>query len=351
MNPAPSIILFTTSAGLGYGMLIMLAFGTLLEAIPPDRLFGALAFFMALAAVTCGLISSTFHLTHPKRIRMAFSQWRSSWLSREAWAVLITYALAFKFGAGWVFLETTSGLFSLFAIATALGAGVTVYCTGMIYASLPPIRAWNHVLTSPIYLGFALMTGALAVHFLVALFGLPNLWIGLTSLLFIAAAFGLKTVRWYQIAKEQATTTTETATGLGFLGLVSVLDPPQTETNYLLQEMGFKIGRKHARWIRALVYLLGLVGSLAFTILALIADGWMTTISAVLALIFGIVGVLLERWLFFAEAEHTAILYYGGASTKAKTAKAKPWQNREEQKAPTRQRRPISVTIEGKPSR
>ena len=349
MNPAPSIIFFTTSAGLGYGMLIMLAFGTLLDAIPPDRLFGALAFSLAFATVTAGVISSAFHLTHPKRIRMAFSQWRSSWLSREAWAVVITYGLALKFGAGWVFLETTSGFFALMAVATALAAGVTVYCTGMIYASLPPIGAWNHVLTSPIYLSFALMTGALAVQCLVILFGLPNVWIGVTSLLFIIKAFGLKTFRWYQLHKERATTTMESATGLGKLGRVSALDPPQNESNYLLKEMGFKIGRKHARRIKALIYLLGFMGSLAFTALALASDGLMMLMSAILALIFGILGTLLERWLFFAEAEHTAILYYGGASKKA--GRPRPRKRREEQQAPTRQRRPVSVTIEGKPSR
>ena len=47
----------------------------------------------------------------------------------------------------------------IFALLAAGGAALTVWCTGMIYASLRPIREWHHPLVAPIYLGFALMTG------------------------------------------------------------------------------------------------------------------------------------------------------------------------------------------------
>jgi hypothetical protein len=41
--------------------------------------------------VSLGLLSSTFHLGHPERAWRAFSQWRSSWLSREGVAAVATY--------------------------------------------------------------------------------------------------------------------------------------------------------------------------------------------------------------------------------------------------------------------
>jgi hypothetical protein len=44
--------------------------------------------------VTLGLLSSTFHLGHPERAWRAFSQWRSSWLSREGVAAVATYVPA-----------------------------------------------------------------------------------------------------------------------------------------------------------------------------------------------------------------------------------------------------------------
>ena len=40
---------------------------------------------IAYALASGGLIASTFHLGHPERAIKAFTQWRSSWLSREAW--------------------------------------------------------------------------------------------------------------------------------------------------------------------------------------------------------------------------------------------------------------------------
>lgn len=315
MNPAPSIIGFTTSSGLGYGLLIVLATGALAGVIPADRWLGLAGLFSALTLITGGLLASTLHLGHPERAWRAISQWRSSWLSREGLFALATYLPVLVFGFGWIVLETSSGLFSLMALTAILGAVATVYCTGMIYASLAPIKAWHQPLTAPIYLAFALMTGSLAAHLLLALFGAPHHWAGGLTLLATVLAFALKITYWRAIANEKPTSTPESATGLGAFGLVRMLDPPHTQTNYLLHEMGFQIGRKHARWLRMLVFLFGLFGALILTLLALVFDGWLVPVFAFLAFASGMIGVLLERWLFFAEAEHTVMLYYGSGST------------------------------------
>src|SRR5215469_5543966 len=82
MHPALSIIIFTTASGAGYGLLALLGLLASLGLLPPDRLFGFVALALALGAVTGGLVSSAAHLGHPERALRAFSQWRSSWLSR-----------------------------------------------------------------------------------------------------------------------------------------------------------------------------------------------------------------------------------------------------------------------------
>src|SRR5690606_19276449 len=122
-------------------------------------------------------------LTHPERAWRAVSQWRTSWLSREGVMALATYIPAGLFAIGWVFLERTGGFWAAAGGLAAIGAVLTVICTGMIYASLKPIRQWRHPLVLPLYLGFALATGAVLLNFLLALFGRPEDWAAALALL------------------------------------------------------------------------------------------------------------------------------------------------------------------------
>jgi|GEM_PF-13157 len=314
MKPAPSIIGFTTVSGLGYGMLFVLALGGVFGLIPAERWLGVVGFSLALGSITAGLLASTFHLGHPERAWRAISQWRSSWLSREGLVAIVTYIPAVVLAAGWTISESTSGLYSLLAIVAAIGAAATVCCTGKIYATLPPIRAWHQPLTVPVYLAFALMTGLLAVHALLALFGTPRDVVGILTLIALTGGALLKFLYWQMTSKDQSSTPSlESATGLGPMGLVRMLDPPHTQTNYLLNEMGFQVGRKHARTLRLLSGLFGFALPLLFCLVTLFLDHWLAAFLAVIAFVSGMVGVLIERWLFFAEAKHTVMLYYGGA--------------------------------------
>ncbi len=311
MHPAPSIIFFTTASGAGYGLLFLLGVGAGLGLLPADPWFGLSALLLALGLITLGLLSSTLHLGHPERAWRAVSQWRSSWLSREGALALLTYLPALVLGLGWLFSEPDAGWFVVPGWLAALGAALTVWCTGMIYGSLKPIREWHQPLTAPVYLGFALMSGTLLLQLLLALFGLPRLAAGGLALLATLLAFGLKAASWRKIAEAESQSTPESATGLGHLGLVRMVEPPHTQTNYLLSEMGFVVARKHAEKLRRLALALGLGGGLGFTLLALLASGIVGGTLALLAALCGIAGIALERWLFFAEATHTVMLYYG----------------------------------------
>ncbi len=311
MHPAPSIILFTTTSGAGYGLLFLLGLGAGFGLLPADPGFGLGALALALALITVGLLSSTLHLGHPERAWRAVSQWRSSWLSREGVLALLTYLPALALGLGWLFSEPEAGWFVVPGLVAALGAAATVWCTGMIYASLRPIQQWHQPLTAPAYLALALMSGALLLHLVLALFGLPRLAVGSLALIATILAFGLKALYWRTVARAEPLSTPETATGLGALGLVRMVEPPHTQTNYLLSEMGFVVARRHARTLRRLAYALGLGGGLVLTLLALLTSGVLAGTLALLAALAGLAGIALERWLFFAEATHTVMLYYG----------------------------------------
>jgi DMSO reductase anchor subunit len=311
VHPAPSIILFTTASGAGYGLLFLLGLAAPAGLIPAERWLGFAALGLALGLITLGLLASLLHLKHPERAWRAISQWRSSWLSREGAAALLTYPPALVFAAGWLLLQRPDGWIGLFGALAAIGAALTVYCTGMIYASLKPIREWHHPLVPPVYLAFALMTGALLLHTLLVALGVARGWVAVLALAATVLAFGLKAMYWRTIGRAGPRPTPESATGLGALGKVRMLDPPHTQTNYLLSEMGFSVARRHAAKLRLYAWLLGFGGASLLTLLALLSTGILAFLSALLAALSGLAGVSIERWLFFAEATHTVTLYYG----------------------------------------
>src|SRR5882672_6612264 len=135
MHPAYSVILFTTASGAGLGLLAWLALFGMLDAVPAERWLGLAGLGLAFLLVAGGLAASTTHLGRPERAWRAFSQWRTSWLSREGVMAVVTVLPAAVLGVGWVLLESVDGLFAVAAALAAVCAVVTLYSTGMIYAS------------------------------------------------------------------------------------------------------------------------------------------------------------------------------------------------------------------------
>jgi DMSO reductase anchor subunit len=310
VHPSFSVIFFTTSSGAGYGLLALLGVLAPFGLVPHDPLFALVALGLALGGITAGLLSSTFHLGHPERALRAFSQWRSSWLSREGIASVATYVPTGLFALLWVFF---GGISPLLGFLAALGSVVTVICTAMIYRSLKPIQRWHNGWVVPNYLALALMTGALWLAPLVHLFGIASsgsAWFTLTT---IILALLLKVFYWRFIDTSASVSTAESATGLGALGKVRLFEAPHTSENYLLKEMGFQIARKHAAKLRRIAILLGFVLPFLLSLAPLLTAGWPALIATLLAAPLATVGVLTERWLFFAEAKHAVMLYYGAS--------------------------------------
>src|SRR5258708_6027804 len=311
MHPALSVILFTTASGAGYGLLVWLGLGGLLGVLPPQRWFGLAGFGLALGLITFGLLSSTFHLGHPERAWRAVSQWRSSWLSREGVAALATYPAAGLFALGWVVFESVDGLWSLAALASILGAIVTTVATAMIYRSLRTIQRWHNEWVVPVYLALALMTGALLVNALAHLFQASHPILGWIAVATTAVGWGLKAQYWRFIDATHGQSSAGSATGLGGRARGSLFAPPHTAEKHLLREMGFQIARKHALKLRRIATVAGFLVPLALSLAALTGPPLLAGGEAVLAAIAGLFGVVIERWLFFAEAKHSVTLYYG----------------------------------------
>ena len=311
VHPALSIVFFTTASGAGFALLFLIGIGVPLGLLPADRWFGVAGLLTAFVLAAGGLVSSVFHLGHPERAWRAFSQWRSSWLSREGVLSVMTLVPAAVFAIGWVLFGATSGFIGLCGVLAASLAAGTIHCTGMIYASLTPIYQWHNRWTVPNYLALGLMTGFLLLDLIVRFWVAWPVGTAILTLLAIVAAWWLKEAYWRLIDTTSAPSTVASATALGRHGRVRLLEPPHTQDNYLLQEMGYRIARKHGVRLRAIARVAGFAAPLLLTLVALIAAGGTAAIAAAIALASAALGLVIERWLFFAEAKHTVTLYYG----------------------------------------
>jgi DMSO reductase anchor subunit len=310
MHPAYSVILFTTASGAGYGLLVWLAVFGLLGLAPITPEFGFTGFALALGLVSIGLLSSTFHLGRPERAWRAVTQWRSSWLSREGVAALATYLPAGALAIGWVFFENVNGAYVLAAVLTVAGALLTVWCTGMIYASLKTIHAWHQPLVAPLYIVLGLSTGAVLFDLLLRIWGAASGLMAALSAALLATSLAMKLGYWKAIDQSDKTHSAETATGLGQFGTVRPLEPPHTQPNYVMREMGYRVARKHALKLRRFVIVLAFAVPIVALLLSLGLSAPIGLIASAIAVLSVATGIVVERWLFFAEAKHVVMHYY-----------------------------------------
>lgn len=198
-------------------------------------------------------------------------------------------------------------------LLVAAAAAVTVYCTAMIYASLKSVDAWHSGLTPACYLLFAATGGVLLGGLFRIAGGLPASGMALAGIVLLAVAWGAKIAWWRRLRALRSASTPETATGLGFIGRVRLFERPHTNENYLTREMGFRIARKHAAKLSRLAVLIGgLAPAVLLLLVAVLGQGaFAFALQLVAALLYGC-GVLTERWLFFAQARHAVMNYYGG---------------------------------------
>lgn len=310
MNPAFSVIFLTTASGAGYGMLVWLGVLGVFGALPQERWFGVVAALLALALSAAGLLASTFHLGHPERAWRAISQWRSSWLSREGVLGLFTNLPGLAFAAAWWF----GGPTIVIGVIAALCGLATVASQAMIYASLKPIRQWRNNYVLPNFLLLSMYSGAVWLAAVGA--GSIAALIGIVLAVITAA---VKWAYWRSIDAAPPIATIESATGLGAIGRVRPLEAPHTEENYLLREMGYVIGRKHAAKLRLIALVVGFAVPVVLLLIGLAVAGIACAIAAALV---ALAGIYIERWLFFAEATHTVTLYYGQHHGAARSAAA-----------------------------
>jgi len=264
--------------------------------------------FCGLTLATLGLLSSSLHLANPKNAWRAFNRFRTSWLSREGvfavvyYPIILAYAyLLYRSGGELTLVVKMIGFFSI------LIALVTVICTGMIYASLKPIRQWHNPLVTPLYVLFSFMSGALAYSVLsLVLEGQLSVLVTRAFLALLMIAFIVKMLYFKSIGKPEGSTISS-ATGFS-QAQVRLLDAGHNADTFLTKEFVFDAGAVKLVRIRRLMIILAFILPLALIVTAFYLNIALATYIAMISLY---IGLFIERWLFFAEARHVVRLYHG----------------------------------------
>jgi len=290
MHPAPSVIFFSVLSGAGFGLLAFLGIGLDGKATTSGLVtftFFAVGYVLAVG----GLLSATLHLANPKNAIYSFSQWRTSWLSREGIAAVAALLSMGAYAGLILFFDTRIAALGYVASALCI---FTVFTTAMIYTQIKAVPRWHQPLATPaLFLSYALTGGALLAG-----------EVDIAGFLFLITAL-IQLWHWTggDKAFRNAGTNMNTATGLK--GAVRQFEAPHTGDNYLLKEMVYVVGRKHAFKLRVIALLF------AALIPSFMMLGEVKHLGALIAVALYFTGTFASRWLFFAEAEHVVGLYYG----------------------------------------
>ncbi|MBA2549219.1 MAG: dimethyl sulfoxide reductase anchor subunit [Burkholderiaceae bacterium] len=303
MNPAWPVIFFTTFAGWAQGLVIALAVGSLAGA-PPTRELLLTALSVALALSMIGLGCSALHLGRPERAWRAVAMWRTSWLSRE---VIVLPAFIACLGI-WLTAELAQRGTPLILLVAIVLTVLLWVCTAMIYVCLTFIREWSHPLTVANYVLLGLASGLLLCAGLGVVTGDARYALACAQwgIAFTALAGLVRGASLIRNARLRPVSTLQSATGIRSPRLKQM-------------SMGMSAGAFNTREFfhgKSIWFIRNV--KTGFIVLAFIVPIVLIGISfatrsgtAVLAAaLIQFVGLLGERWYFFAEARHPQNLYY-----------------------------------------
>ncbi|MBP6008329.1 MAG: dimethyl sulfoxide reductase anchor subunit [Rhodoferax sp.] len=309
MQPAFSVIFLTTLIGAAQGLFLAL-YGTEVSGLgqlgaQESHQFLFIGSLVALVLTALGLLASFFHLGRPERAWRSAAMWRTSWLSREVIALPIFMAGLFFYGsAHWLGLDSTKWL-GAFTVLACLTLFVS---TAMIYASVRFLQEWASPLTLVNYLLLGCASGLTLATALAATTGMATL-----VLPYASSAAGLTLLAWVtrvaslvRNARLKPKSSLQSAIGIkhprivqkaqGFMGgSFNTREFFHGKTTELLRSV---------KW----GFLL-----LVFPVpLLLLGAGVSASSAGILgaAFLLQYLGLLAERWFFFAQANHPQNLYY-----------------------------------------
>jgi len=321
MNPAFSVIFLTTLIGVGQGLFLALftqqsyaLFGLLPQ---QDARFYALGSLLALVFLVAGLIASFFHLGRPERAWRSATQWRTSWLSREVIVLPSFMGVVFLYGAlhlaGFdpVLLTLPSGL--MITATVVLGTLGTLLAftlfvsTGMIYACMRFLREWYSPLT---VINFILLGGAsgftLATLYAAMFAPTQTGFLGDWAIIITLLALLGRSSSLLRNARLKPMTTLQTAIGIKH---PHIMQTSQGAMGGSFNTREFFHGKSDS-FLNSLKTIFLLLTFILPVLLLAVNLSYPSVLLLCVAFVAQYIGLLAERWYFFAEAKHPQNLYY-----------------------------------------
>lgn len=322
MNPAFSVIFLTTLIGTAQGLFLALftaqsyALFNLLP-VQNSQSFYAVGALIVLFLGVLGLGSSFLHLGRPERAWRSAAMWRTSWLSREVIVLPAFLGVVFLYGLAhytdWKPIAVTLPDHIAVDATVLLGVAGTIFafalfiCTAMIYACLPFLREWHSPLTVTNYILLGGASGfTLAAAFATARAPELTRFFAAWALIITLLAFASRVASLIRNKRLKPKSTLQTAIGIKHPRIIQ-------------KSMGFLGGSFNTREffhgksravLRSVKWVF-LVTVFVLPVLLLAAGLWADSPGALpLAFAVQYLGLLAERWFFFAEANHPQNLYY-----------------------------------------
>ncbi len=313
MHPGFSVIFLTTLIGAGQGLFLALyatELAVLAQAVSPrpDMAFWVGGSVISLLLVAAGAVASLFHLGHPERAWRAMAMWRTSWLSREGIALIAFGGAVFAYGlAHW---QGWPGSVAIGAVGALLCLTLFV-CTGMIYACIRFLQEWASPLTVAnfVLLGCACGLTLASAYAAFAAVPLVGAYVA-AAMVFTLLGLATRTASLRRNARLKPKSTLQSATGIHHPRIVQK-SQGFTGSSYNTREFFHRRGAALVRQVKWAFLLL------AFAVpLVLLAWGLRSGSGALLGAAFVVqyVGLIAERWFFFAQANHPQNLYYQAVS-------------------------------------
>lgn len=322
MHPAFSVIFLTTLIGAGQGLFLALFTGQLYSTVrlveeQPDS-FYAFGSLLALALLVGGLAASFFHLGRPERAWRAAAMWRTSWLSREVIVLPAMMGIVFLYGffhwMGWTEPLIVLGqgalpidatfVFGMLGVLVALALFVS---TGMIYASVRFLQEWHspYTIVNFLFLGTAsgfMLAAAYSALLGNALVGFFGTWAVIATLL----GLGTRTASLVRNATLKHQSTLQTAIGIRHRA-IEQRSQGFSADSFNTREFFHHQNPETLKLVRAAFMILVFPVPIALVVLAYLLESPTLPIAA---FVIQYLGLIAERWYFFAEAEHPQNLYY-----------------------------------------
>ncbi|HEX2542709.1 MAG TPA: DmsC/YnfH family molybdoenzyme membrane anchor subunit [Caldimonas sp.] len=307
MNPAFSVVVFTTLAGAAQGLAVLLAVAVL-DGVPVAASFVSGSLLLVIVMLVGALGASFLHLGRPERAWRAVAMWRTSWLSRE---VIVLPAFIGLVALWWLAVRADAPPWLLRVVMPVLVVAVSSalwYCTAMIYACLRFIEEWAQPLTLVNFAVLGLSSGCLCGAALAAFAGEARLLAlaGPAALAITLLAWATRMLALRRNDRLRHRSTLQTATGIRSPRLVQKA-MGMTGGSFNTREFFHPASPAAARRVR----LGGVV--LAFALPALLA-AWGLVAGGVLPWLLAVLvqapGLVADRWTFFAQARHPQNLYY-----------------------------------------